>query len=163
MSRSLSSWQAQKDLLKLMIFGEIKMDEVCFVENEALPLWFAKSENRFVSSTVYRQWITNPNVWSPPTDVYDTAQSIIVRVEIAGMRDAEFSISIDNRMLVIHGVRPDLNEKRAYHQMEIRSGEFISIVELPVPVVVDAVDADYNDGFLSVVLPKESPKKINVE
>jgi HSP20 family protein len=50
----------------------------------------------------------------------------------------------------------------AYHQLEILSGEFISLVELPVPVQYDKVSADYADGFLTITLPKTEIVRVEV-
>jgi HSP20 family protein len=96
-------------------------------------------------------------VWSPPTDVYEIEEAVIVRVEIAGMTEDGFVITLDERFLTIRGTRPDIPERRAYHQLEIPFGEFISEVELPVPVVMDKIQAIYQGGFLRLVLPKVIP------
>ncbi|MDI6769308.1 MAG: Hsp20/alpha crystallin family protein [Anaerolineales bacterium] len=100
--------------------------------------------------------------WSPPTDVYETETCFVVRVEVAGMRQSEFSINVEGNYLVISGARTDLSERRAYHQMEIRFGEFSTAIELPSGVNVDRADAEYEDGFLSVVLPKIKPAEIKI-
>jgi HSP20 family protein len=92
--------------------------------------------------------------WQPPTDVYETEEGIIVRVEIAGMNEADFSIVLDGRYLSIRGVRQDMSERRAYHQMEIRFGEFSVDVEMPAAVDVENVQAIYQNGFLKIMLPK---------
>ncbi len=69
-------------------------------------------------------WQVTQNIWSPPTDVYETEKEFIVRVEIAGMREEDFEVIFENGYLFISGVRPDVSERRAYHQMEIRFGKF---------------------------------------
>ena len=101
--------------------------------------------------------------WRPPTDVYETEEAIIVRVEIAGMCDDDFTIELDSRFLSIRGTRPDAAERRAYHQMEIRFGDFSSEVELLIPVVAEQVQAEYENGFLRVTLPKARPRHIQIE
>jgi HSP20 family molecular chaperone IbpA len=70
---------------------------------------------------------------------------------------------LDQNVLAIRGVRPDLNERRAYHQMEINFGEFISAVEILVPVDIEHVQAEYQNGFLWVILPKAQPKVIKIK
>lgn len=102
-------------------------------------------------------------VWRPPTDVYETDTAIVVRVEIAGMKDEDFDIQLDDRFLSIRGVRQDNAERRAFHQMEIRFGEFIVEVELLVPIVASEIDAIYHNGFLRVVMPKPRPRQIQIE
>ena len=108
------------------------------------------------------------HVWRPPTDVYETDDlyppegAIIVRMEIAGMKEEAFSISLSDQRLIIRGVRPDIQERRSYQQMEIFFGEFMSEVDLPAPVIAEKVVAEYNNGFLRVTLPKELPQTIQV-
>jgi HSP20 family protein len=101
--------------------------------------------------------------WRPPADVYETAQAIIVRVEIAGMRVEDFNIALDGRSLVIRGLRSDLNERRAFHQMEIRFGEFSIEIELPVSVNENEVQAFYANGFLRLVLPKATSRQVSIQ
>jgi HSP20 family protein len=108
-------------------------------------------------------WHIRSSVWSPPTDVYETNDSFVVRVEIAGMHEDDFEVAVENHILMIGGHRSDLNERRAYHQMEIRFGKFEIAVEIPVPVDADGSVAEYKDGFLLIQLPKANPKPIEVE
>ena len=108
-------------------------------------------------------WQVRSNVWSPPTDEYETENAYVVRVEIAGMNEDDFEVSIENNTLLIAGVRPDAPERRAYHQMEIPFGKFATALGLPGPVDIDHAIAEYKDGFLTVTLPKATPKQIKVE
>ena len=108
-------------------------------------------------------WQVRSSGWSPPTDVYETEEKFVVRVEVAGMKDADFEVAIENKVLMISGNRSELNERRAYHQMEIRFGKFEIAVEIPVPVEIEKSIAEYKDGFLMVQLPKARPQNIEVE
>ena len=101
--------------------------------------------------------------WSPPTDVYENEVSFTVRVEVAGMRESDFMINVDKKFLVISGTRADNPERRAYHQMEIRFGEFSTAIELPANVDINKAEAIYEDGFLTVVLPKIKPTEISIK
>ncbi|HDN81094.1 MAG: Hsp20/alpha crystallin family protein [Chloroflexi bacterium] len=117
--------------------------------SEALP------SIRLVSIRRYR-------VWKPPTDVYETDSHIVVKVEIAGMREEDFEISLSNRTLTIAGIRRDPAEKLTYQQMEILYGRFETQVYLPGPVEEDQIEAIYEDGFLKVMLPKARTRKLSV-
>ncbi|MEW6092605.1 MAG: Hsp20/alpha crystallin family protein [Chloroflexota bacterium] len=101
--------------------------------------------------------------WSPPTDVYDTEIGFVVRVEVAGMRESDFTIEVDGRTLAISGMRVDSQERRAYHQMEIRFGEFSTSVDLPPGVDTQHAEADYEDGFLTIIFPKIKPTGIPIQ
>ncbi|NLG97307.1 MAG: Hsp20/alpha crystallin family protein [Chloroflexi bacterium] len=106
---------------------------------------------------------SHPHAWRPPTDVFEREDSIVVRMEIAGMSESDFSISLDQNILIVRGVRADTAERRAYHQMEINFGEFISIVEIQAPIDQERVTAEYENGFLWIFFPKTQPKVIKIK
>jgi HSP20 family protein len=106
---------------------------------------------------------SHPHAWRPPTDVYERDESIVVRVEIAGMNESDFTISLDQNILAVRGTRVDNAERRAYHQMEINFGEFITAVEIQTPIDADHVQAEYQNGFLWIYLPKAQPKIIKIK
>lgn len=101
--------------------------------------------------------------WRPPTDVCETEDAYLVLVEIAGMRDAEISVTFDRRSLTIKGTRTDTSSRKAFHQMEIAYGEFATEAEVPSGVDTSAIEATYSDGFLRVVLPKSKAKSIKID
>jgi HSP20 family molecular chaperone IbpA len=103
------------------------------------------------------------HTWRPPTDVYETDEGYHVRVEIAGMRGADFAVTFEKQTLVIRGIRSDESSQRAYHQMEIAYGEFETSVQVVEAVVVPDIEASYVDGFLRVELPKAQPKVVSIE
>ena len=111
-----------------------------------------------------QRWVSprQHKVWRPPTDVYETDSCIVVKVEIAGMSEHDFDISLDVRRLTIHGVRHDPAAKLAYQQMEILYGEFETNVHLPWNIDEEAIEATYRNGFLSIVLPKAKPWQVPV-
>jgi len=116
-----------------------------------------------------RRWLPLRHIktWRPPTDVYETGECVVVKVEIAGMEEADFTISLSDRNLTIIGVRHDpLAEADgltlSYQQMEIRYGEFETEVYLPSAIVETEIEATYEDGFLRVVLPKVKAQKVPV-
>lgn len=103
-----------------------------------------------------------PHVWRPPTDVFETDDALIVRLEVAGMREDDFTILLDGKYLTVQGSRVDTPERRAYHQMEIRFGEFISEIELPFAIDAEKIEAVYHAGFLRIKLPKKAPQHIPI-
>jgi len=121
------------------------------------------SERHPVRQAIGWQMKVRSGVWSPPTDLYELEDVYVVRMEIAGMREADFTVSVEGNFLVISGSRPDVQERRAYHQMEIRCGRFSSAISLPHPIDVEGSHATYEDGFFIVKLPKIKPKKIDIQ
>ena len=108
-------------------------------------------------------WGVTSRTWSPPTDLYETEAAYVISVEIGGMREADFDVTFEGGTLVINGIRPDLPERRAYHQMEIHFGKFSTAVALPGPVDLDHSQAEYKNGFLVVRLPKPKATDVKIE
>ena len=107
--------------------------------------------------------ISRPHAWRPLTDVFETENTLTIRVEVAGMRESDFTISLVERNLTIRGIRQDTSERRAYHQMEIPFGEFSTEFELPFMINSNRVEAIYHDGFLLITLPISQSQHIKVE
>ena len=124
----------------------------------------ASSSNlKFGQISGNRNWASNLHFWQPPTDLYETERAFVVVVEVAGMRESEFVISLEKRTLIVSGERPHNGGSGAYHQMEILSGEFMTVVELPGPVQYDDVSVGYEDGFLTITLPKTEVVRVEVK
>jgi len=103
-------------------------------------------------------------IWVPPTDVFETEDQFIVQVEVAGVKQSDLTVSLQDRRLIITGTRSDPGPaRRAYHQMQVRFGDFGAEVELPAPVDENAIEASYADGFLRIALPKRKPRQIDVQ
>lgn len=119
---------------------------------------------RFLTVMLNGQW-TLPHegqIWRPPTDVYETDDSIIVKVEVAGMAEDDFAITLADRTLIIAGVRRDPSAKLGYHQMEIPYGEFRTDVYVSEAIDVDGIEATYESGFLLVALPKATTRRVTI-
>ena len=102
------------------------------------------------------------HAWHPPTDMIETESGFIVRVEIAGMTENDFSVNYDKNTLVILGKRPTFDTKCAYHRMEILYGDFSTHIELPEEANISKASADYENGFLTIHVPKAKPVNINI-
>lgn len=107
--------------------------------------------------------------WQPRTDVYETADNLVVKVEAAGLRvdpatgalmDVHVELSPDGRVLSIRGQRTEDSAEIAgrvrCYRLEIYFGAFELEIPLPGEVTVDRdqIVGSYKDGFLMVVLPK---------
>jgi HSP20 family protein len=99
----------------------------------------------------------------PPTDVYETDDALCVRVEIAGVREEDFRIALVDGTLLVAGVRRDPAPKRGFHQIEISWGPFETEVQIMLPIQEDGIEAEYENGFLVVTLPKARRRRIPVQ
>lgn len=118
---------------------------------------------RETSST--HRWVAarQNRLWRPSTDVYETDDCVVVKVEVAGMHGDDFVISLESKVLTVGGVRHDPVEKLAYQQMEILYGQFETDVLLNRAVEAEQIEAVYQNGFLIVRLPKVKPHQVPVQ
>ncbi len=105
--------------------------------------------------------VPSRTVFEPPTDLYETQEAVVVRMEIAGLKGASGSVSIEiqDDVLTVSGEREDpaTGTARRYEQIEIETGSFERTVHLPCPVDETAASAKYEDGFLVIRFPKCQP------
>lgn len=132
------------------------LDEIQRMQREMEQLWQLP---RLAGRCISRH---RSEVWHPPTDVYETDTSVVVRVEVGGLAEEDFEICLDGHILTISGERRDLAVKLAYHQLEMRYGPFLAAVHLSQPVDETSIEATYRDGILQVVLPKVQPHRVPV-
>ena len=109
-----------------------------------------------------RGMVHHPHAWRPSTDLCEMGDALVAYIEVAGMKDACLSVSISDRALTVVGTREHSGPRGAYHQMEIRYGEFRTQVRLPTAVDAEKVEASYADGFLTVVMPKREAHRVPV-
>ena len=98
-------------------------------------------------------------LWQPDADVYETETAYMVLLELAGMRGAEIEVTLVEGALFISGRRPELHHEGAvhFHQLGINEGPFQCAVYVPGLVDESAVEAAYDDGLLTITLPKREP------
>ena len=107
------------------------------------------------------QLLSHSQKWRPPTDVFETIDHIIIRVEIAGMQENDIDITFNNSVLNVSGNRLDPIENiKAFHQMELSFGDFLSAIEISTPISLAKAEASYQNGILIIKLPKALPKSI---
>ena len=107
--------------------------------------------------------------WRPlATDVIENNDDVRVMMEIAGIDPGEIDITIDNNVLRISGEKRSMrseNESGAWRLTERRYGRFERSFVLPRDVRPDAVEATYENGVLTVLLPKREeakPRRVEV-
>jgi len=93
--------------------------------------------------------------WVPNTDVYSTDSGLVIKVELAGMRNDNLEITVEGNRLRISGTRPDgcRAPKCSFLVMEINYGPFESVLELPPGYDLSQAKASYLNGFLRIDVP----------
>jgi HSP20 family protein len=105
--------------------------------------------------------------WMPAMDVYETDEKLVVTLELPGLSASDVDVQVEDSTLTINGKREFSNEvnEEHYHRIERRYGQFSRAVTLPPQVDAGRVDARFEDGVLTVEVPKTEkakPKKIEV-
>ena len=106
--------------------------------------------------------------WNPPVDIYETAdKDVVVKVELPEMKREEIKVSFENNVLSIDGERQFRNEAAGeqYHRVERGYGAFRRSFTMPATVDGTRVTANYQDGVLTVTLPRREesrPRQIQV-
>ncbi len=93
---------------------------------------------------------------SPSLDVAETDKEFSVRVELPGVKEENIDVSVADQMLTIRGEKKEESEQneKNFHRSERRFGSFQRAVELPQNVDAEKVTADFNNGVLSIHIPK---------
>jgi len=116
----------------------------------------------------YPSMLISERLWRPPMDVYETDSEILVVIEVAGMRNEDFNITIKDEILTIQGQRlPREEQRKAYYRnMEINFGPFERNVYLPQSANTNDISATYQDGFLVIRIgkgPRELPQELTIK
>jgi HSP20 family protein len=96
-------------------------------------------------------------LWCPAADVYRTEDGWIVKVDLAGIQEADVEITIDDRLLRIAGSRRDgiCGEGVHHYQLEITYSRFEKTIRFPRSIEHAAINRDYRDGLLILRLQEE--------
>jgi HSP20 family protein len=104
-------------------------------------------------------WVAG--AWTPPVDIYDTDDALVLKAELPGVSKDDVSIEVHHNTLTLRGERKHEAEVKEenYHRVERAYGTFQRSFVLPTMVDQDKVQATYQDGVLELRLPKlESAK-----
>lgn len=92
--------------------------------------------------------------WRPNTDIYESANGLVVLMELAGVCKEDLHIEVANRILIVRGARTepetDCCGRRVYTQAEVEYGPFARTIPLPRWADSAKVDAQYRGGFLRI-------------
>lgn len=106
-------------------------------------------------------------LWQPAVDIYETADSIVIKAELPDVDQKDIDVRIEDNTLTLKGERKHEDEvkKENYHRIERFYGSFQRSFSLPATVDQEKVDAICEKGVLTITLPKKEetkPKQISV-
>lgn len=148
MNTGLMRWTPEADLLR----GRIDR-----VFNEMLrDAWGTQGSEPVASRT-----------WSPAVDIKESDEFLTLIAELPGFDKNQVEITLENNVLTLAGERKFDQESKgeAFHRIERSYGSFSRSFTLPASVKTDKVDAKFENGLLSISLPKveeSKPRKIAI-
>ena len=110
---------------------------------------------------------SNLTSWAPAVDIYETEQELVVKADLPDVDPKELDIRVKNNLLTIRGERKfekKVNDEN-YLRVERAYGSFSRSFSLANTVNSEAIKADYQDGVLTLTIPKREeakPKQIKV-
>jgi HSP20 family protein len=127
--------------------------------------------DRLLNDAFTRPLSFNGGAWSvPAVDMYQTDNDVVIKAALPGIKAEEVQINVTGEMLTIKGeVKQEEQQKgreKAYHLREQRWGMFERSISLPTEVDADKAKADFENGVLTVTLPKAEkakPKSITIK
>ena len=106
--------------------------------------------------------------WVPPVDIFEQPDAIRITTEVPGVSPENVKISLENNVLTIHGSKDQVSQERTerVHRYERTYGSFERSFTLPTTVDATNIKASYENGVLTVTLPKvekAKPREIEVQ
>ena len=106
--------------------------------------------------------------WAPAVDVREDNKEIVLEIELPGIKPSDVEVTAENGVLTVRGEKQSTstegNEGR-YHVVERTYGSFTRSFQLPSAVDERRIEAEFQDGLLSVHIPKAAlaqPRKIEI-
>ncbi len=94
--------------------------------------------------------------WTPSVDISETDTDFKVRAELPGVAKDNFHVSVKDSVLTLTGEKRQetVDDTHNYSRVERRYGSFQRNFRIPAEVETDAIKAVYNDGVLTLSIPK---------
>jgi HSP20 family protein len=119
--------------------------------------------NRLFNETVLRGQGEDSalTTWSPAVDIYETENELVVKADLPDVSEKDIDVRVENNLLTIRGERKfekSVSEDN-YLRVERSYGTFSRSFSLPNAVNAEAIHAEYNNGVLTVTMPKREESK----
>jgi len=110
---------------------------------------------------------SNLTPWAPAVDIYETEHELVVKADLPDVNPQDLDIHVENNILTIRGERKFENKvnEENYLRIERSYGSFSRSFSLANSVNSEAIRADYQNGVLTLSIPKREeakPKQIKV-
>ena len=133
--------------------GSVNVDEYDSFEEERLSASRQTRDERGTSQNAIEE---DEGVGELTVDMYQTAESIVIKAIVAGVRPEDLDIAITRDMVTIKGRREESREvqEESYFHKELYWGAFSRTILLPAEVDCEEAEAIEKHGMLIIKLPK---------
>lgn len=115
--------------------------------------------DRFFDDDIYNWNLDVPATSIVPNhDIIENDEEYLVDFALAGFKKDNVSLDVDNNVLTIEGERT-VDEENKYNRKGTFYGKFKKSFTLPENINVEKIDASFNEGILSITIPKIIEKK----
>jgi HSP20 family protein len=106
--------------------------------------------------------------WSPAVDIYETDNELVLKADLPDVNQKDIDVHVENQTLTIAGTRnfEKSEDKKGFHRIERSYGSFVRSFAIPNMFNTENIGASYQNGVLSVTLPKKEaakPRQVKVE
>jgi len=130
---------------------------------------FFNDVNRFFNAAQQSAGLTTTA--QPLVDLYETADDLVLQALVPGVTPENLDVTIEQNVLTVAGrypqfVSPEQSRQLTWYRKEIPSGRFTEQLRLPVPVDASAIQASFENGILTLTMPKAAQaraRKIQVQ
>lgn len=97
--------------------------------------------------------------WEPALDLTETEKEFLIRIEVPGFHRENLDVKYDANVLTVSGTREFRNELKGeeFLWQERTEGRFVRSLRIPAPVIENGIEATYENGVLTLKLPKHQP------
>ncbi len=140
-------------------------------ERELLSLRDAMNrlmEESFVLPSMLGELRGPGRAWGLAVDMYETDNDLVIKASVPGVKPENLDVTVQGETLTIKGETQEEEEgqRGRYHFRERRQGAFSRVLTLPFPIQSDKIQATFENGVLTLTLPKAEeikPRSIKVQ
>ena len=127
---------------------------------------FARLFENFLNEAAQGEEVSNRN-WVPPVDIQETEEGYRLQAELPGLTKEDIDITLENNVLRLSGERKFERDVKneSFHRVERTYGTFSRAFSLPQQVNAEGVQAGFENGVLTILVPKAEqakPRKISI-
>ncbi|HNW91568.1 MAG TPA: Hsp20/alpha crystallin family protein [bacterium] len=100
-------------------------------------------------------------LFSPPLDIAETENEILVRIELPGVQQSDIDVTVHDGVLTVKGEKKISKEDKnlQWHRVERDYGSFTRSLTLPNTINHESIKASHKDGVLTLTMAKREETK----